>query len=103
MTAMPRTDGGLFALKSGSERLVRSIRVTDWIWNEFGFLADQRRITRADLLEEWVKAPPSGTDTTTPIETAIAVEHLKKALALKANAGGAIKAEIREALKILES
>jgi hypothetical protein len=37
-----------------------------------------------------------------PIEKAIALEHLHQALALKANAGGAIKAAIREALKILE-
>ena len=101
MTAMLRAEGGLFALKSGSERQVRSIRTTDWIWDEFGFQADQRRITRADLLEQWVKSPPV-TSGATPLETAIAVEHLKKALALKANAGGAIKAEIREALKILE-
>lgn len=103
MTVVPRAKGGLFALKSDSERLVRSIRATDWAWDEFGFLADQRRITRADLLEQWVKVPPAGTTGPTPIETAIAVEHLRRALTMKANAGGAIKAEVREALKILES
>lgn len=102
MTTMPRAEGGLFALKSGSERLVRSVRATDWTWDEFGFQADSRRITRADLLEQWVKVPPANTPGATPLEIAIAVEHLKKALALKANAGGAIKSEIREALKILE-
>ncbi len=64
--------------------------------------ADARRITRADLLEEWVKNPPTAASGPTPIEKAIAIEHLHEALELKANAGGAIKAKVREALKILE-
>jgi hypothetical protein len=102
MTVTPRADGGLFALKSESERLVRSVRATDWTWDEFGFLADQRRITRADLLEIWVKTPQSSPVVPTAIEKAIALEHLRQALELKANAGGAIKAAIRQALEILE-
>lgn len=97
-------------MKSETERLVRSVRATEWVWNEFGFLADSRGITRADLLEQWVKSggmkPQPQTEAVAfdlgPIQLGIALEHLRKALALKANAGGAIKAEIREALKILE-
>lgn len=88
---------------------MKSIRATERVWDDFGFLADSRRITRADLLEQWVStggpqspAPAAGDDSLGPIELAIALTHLRKALALKANAGGAIKAEIREALKILE-
>ena len=105
-----RGEKGQFILKSDTERAVRSLRATDWVWDEFGFLADSRGITRADLLEQWVKSggigPQPKTEATAfdlgPIELAIALTHLRKALDLKANAGGAIKAEIREALKILE-
>lgn len=76
------------------------------MWDEFGFLADSQKITRADLLEKWVKSsgPPTragdgGPDgETTPIELAIVIEQLTQALTLKANSGGAIKAKIRAAL-----
>lgn len=102
----PRDDSGKFAPKSDSVRSVRSIRATDWVWDEFGFLADGLKITRADLLEKWVKSsgPPTragddGPDEqATPIELAIAIEQLTQALTLKANSGGAIKAKIRAAL-----
>lgn len=107
-----RSATGKFILKSETERHVRSIRATERVWDDFGFLADSRRITRADLLEQWVKAgepsahqnpePEPLSGGLGPVELAIVVSHLRKALDLKANAGGAIKAEIREALKILE-
>jgi hypothetical protein len=105
-----RSAAGKFILKSETEREVKSIRSTNRVWDDFGFLADSRRITRADLLEHWVNdgGPPAAPEPALasgglgPIELAIAVTHLRKALELKANAGGAIKAEIREALKILE-
>lgn len=102
-----RSAAGKFILKSETERHVRSIRATDRVWDDFGFLADSRRITRADLLEQWVSSgePPAAPEPPAsdlgPVELAIALDHLRKALELKANAGGAIKAEIREALKIL--
>jgi hypothetical protein len=106
----PRDDSGRFTAKSDSERKVRSLRATDWVWDEFGFLASGQKITRADLLEQWVKAgglsPGPKIDAVvsspTPVEIAIAVQILTEALDLKANAGGAIKAKIREALKILQ-
>lgn len=101
-----RDDLGHFVQKSDAPRSVRSIRATDWIWDEFGFLADGQKLTRADLLEQWVKSdgPPAAAgdggqgETITPIELAIAVEHLAQALTLRANAGGAIKDKIRAAL-----
>lgn len=85
---------------------MRSLRATDWVWDEFGFLADQMKMSRADLLEQWVKSsgPPTraGDDgpgeQATPIKLAIAIEQLNQALTLKANSGGAIKTKIRAAL-----
>lgn len=99
MDVRPR-EKGRFTAKSDSERQVRSIRVANRVWDDFGFLADQRRITRADLLEEWVKqsGPAGGAD-----QSAIAIALLKEALNLKANSGGAIKAKIRQALEYLEA
>lgn len=93
-------ENGRFAAKSDADRKVRSIRATDRVWDDFGFLADQRRITRADLLEEWAKQ--SG-PTTAASQSAIAIALLKEALNLKANSGGAIKAKIRQALEYLET
>lgn len=102
----PRDDSGKFALKSDAERKVRSIRTTDRIWDDFGFLADTQRMTRADLLEKWVDdaqepgavLPKLDSGEPTPIQLAIAIEQLTQALTLKANSGGAIKAKIRAAL-----
>ncbi len=98
-----RDDSGKFTLKSDSERKVRSIRATDRTWDDFGFEADKRRITRADLLEQWVKGESLvHTQIATPIELGLAMAVLTEALDLKANAGGAIKAKIREALALLQ-
>lgn len=96
----PRTEKGKFAPKSDSEREVRSIRATKRVWDDFGFEADKRRITRADLLELWVSSLPA----TSPggdadLEQVIAI--LEQALTMKANAGGAIKAQVRKALELL--
>lgn len=97
-----RTDRGTFTLKGDSERQVRSIRATDRTWDDFGFEADKRRITRADLLEQWVRGESIAQhQVATPIEVGLAVAILNDALALKANSGGAIKAEIRKALELL--
>jgi len=98
-----RSEDGKFLLKGDSERKVRSIRATDRTWDDFGFEADKRRITRADLLEQWVRGESlTHTQIATPIEIGLAVATLRAALDLKANAGGAIKAEIRKALEILQ-
>lgn len=101
MKTQKHSEAGKFLPKSTSERKVRSIRTTDRVWDDFGFMADERKITRADLLEQWVQgAAPTPRQTT--VEEAIAVQYLKHALTLKANAGGAIKAQIRKALEVLE-
>ena len=98
MEVRPRRKGQ-FVPKSDAERQVRSIRATERTWNDFGFLADERRITRADLLELWVRdsGPTAGA-----AQSAIAIALLKEALNLKANSGGAIKAKIKQALEYLE-
>ena len=90
-----RDSRGQFSNKSDSDRQVRSIRVTDEIWEKFGEMAAQRSITRADLLEEIVAN-----------DYLLSTNHqaiilLKEALKLKANAGGAIKKKIKEVLLIL--
>ena len=81
--------------KSDCARRVRSIRVTDEVWEKFGEIAAERCITRADLLEEIVKEDYKMVD----IDYAVSI--LEKALKLKANVGGAIKKQIRKALLIL--
>lgn len=97
----PRAKDGKFAPKSDAERKVRSIRATDHVWDDFGFEADKRRITRADLLEMWVSSPPATSPSScVDLEQMIAI--LEQALTLKANAGGAIKAQVRKALELLQ-
>ena len=86
---------GRFICKSDDYRKVRAIRVTDEIWEKFGEMALERGITRADLLEEMVEEDCISVD----LNKVVLV--LKKALKLKANAGGAIKRQIREVLIIL--
>lgn len=92
MTEQSRNKQGQFAPKSDEIRRVRSVRVTDTTWEQLGAMAEERGITRADLLEEWVGSEKR-------LSEAIAV--LEEALTLKANAGGAIKAKIREGLEKL--
>ena len=47
---------GRFICKSDDYRKVKTMRVTDGVWEGFGEMAAQRGITRADLLEEIVKS-----------------------------------------------
>ena len=86
---------GQFTNKSDSDRRVRSIRVTDDVWEKFGEMAAERCITRADLLEEVVKLGSLS------LNTSLVINILQEALKLKPNAGGAIKRKIREVLLIL--
>ena len=87
---------GRFINKSDDYRHVRSMRVTDEIWEKFGEMALERGITRADLLEEIVKNDDLS------VNNDCAINLLQEALKLKANAGGAIKKKIREVLLILD-
>jgi hypothetical protein len=51
-------------------------------------------------LEEWIK---QGGPSTSAAHSKIAIALLKEALNLKANSGGAIKAQIKQALEYLET
>ena len=87
---------GRFICKSDDYRKVRAIRATDKVWEEFGKMAAQRSITRADLLEGIVKNDDLS------VNNDRVINLLQEALELKANAGGAIKKKIREVLLILD-
>jgi hypothetical protein len=55
MADQGRTEGGKFAPKSDEHRQVRSIRLTNSTWEVLGAIAQERSITRADLLEQLVE------------------------------------------------
>ena len=88
-----RNRNGQFKNKSEAKRKVRSIRATDDVWEKLGKIANQQRITRADLLEKIVN------NNRVIRSEDKSIKLLKEALKLKANAGGAIKGKIREYLK----
>ena len=54
MNSQGRNELGKFLSKSEEMREVRSIRLTNTTWNKLGELANERGITRADLIEEWM-------------------------------------------------
>lgn len=55
MNQQERDEQGKFLNKSDEFRHVRSIRVTDKAWEKLGEIANNRSITRADLIEEWLE------------------------------------------------
>ena len=87
---------GGFIFKSDDYWYVRSIRVTDEIWEKFGEMALEWSITRADLLEEIVKNGDLS------VNNNCVINLLQETLKLKANSGGAIKEKIREVLLVLD-
>lgn len=89
----PRSRTGKFVLKGEEERKVRTVRLTDSLWNKLGKEADKRCITRTELIEELLSQEGKNVSEVVLI--------LKEALTLKANAGGAIKEKIRQALGLL--
>lgn len=96
---------GQFEAKSEDERKVRSIRATDETWETFGEWASQRGITRADLLELFAKDKRidqlnEPCNTQVNLDSILAI--LDEALTYKANAGGAIKAKIREVIALIK-
>ena len=112
-----RGDKGFIQL--GNEpRQVRSLRATDTTWQLLGQEAERQGKTIADLIEDWgcnlgklKELEPLEKNLTEQLDAARLNDDLKmtraialltEALALKPNAGGAIKAKIREALQILE-
>ena len=50
MNKQGRNESGKFAAKSNENRQVRSIRLTDSVWDTLGKIADERSITRAYLV-----------------------------------------------------
>ena len=95
-----RSETGKFVPKSASGRQVKTIRVTEEVWKQFGEIAEGYRMTRADLLELWVLGGDAF-DGPEASDRREAIAILEDALTLKANAGGAIKEQIRYALTTL--
>lgn len=91
-----RGEGGKYVKKGTSQRQVRSIRMTDEVWQGLNDLADSQKITTADLLEGWIL--DSNVLHGQNADLTGVVKILEEALKLKPNAGGAIKSEIRKAL-----
>lgn len=50
-----RGAGGKFIQATDEKRQVRTIRVTDSIWELFGQYSEERGLTRADLLEQLIQ------------------------------------------------
>lgn len=106
---LERDDLGRFAIKGDDIRHVRAIRATEDTWNAFGDQAKVLGISRADYLEH-LMSDEVGLDSDGDrnesasdfdFDPEEAAEILQEALTLKANAGGAIKAEIRKALELM--
>lgn len=105
MSEQDRGDRGRFAAKGDVSRAVRSIRLTDTTWEALGEKADDHDMSRADYLEalaagevEWDSEGSESNHDFDPDEVA---EILQDALVLKANAGGKIKARIKDALILM--
>jgi len=92
-----RDKKGHFANKGQEKREVRSLRLTDSAWEKLDKMAGDRGITRADLIEEIM----ANEQLSQPVDTQEIIEILEAGLKLKANAGGAIKEKIKEALRLL--
>ena len=104
-----RGDKGKFAAKGDQIRQVRTIRLTDKTWGLLGEKADDQDMSRADYLEALfagdveLEVEESEQSKATELDfdideiTAILLEALK----LKANAGGKIKAKIKECLELM--
>ena len=105
MAEQDRGDRGRFAAKGDVVRVVRSIRLTDTTWKALGEKADDQDMSKADYLEalfsgeiDWDSEGSQLVHDFDPDEIA---EILMDALTLKANAGGKIKARIKDALVLM--
>ncbi|NEQ78471.1 MAG: hypothetical protein F6K23_39075, partial [Okeania sp. SIO2C9] len=56
MSDQGRSNQGRFLSKSEENRQVRSMRLTDYVWQKLGEIASFKNLTRADLLEEFVRS-----------------------------------------------
>lgn len=101
-----RQSDGRFAVKWSSVRAFRGIRLTDAAWKVLCEKANDLDMSRADYLEvlaadkvQWDSNETETEQREFDFEPDEVVEILKEAL--KANAGGAIKKKIREALELM--
>lgn len=107
MAEQGRTEGGKFASKSDEPRHARSIRLTDSTWEVLGAIAQERSITRADLLEQLVEEGviSSGQQPITPREENIGylVEQVLADSSVTRNGRdrGAVKRGLEALLKLL--
>ena len=108
----PRNKLGVFINKSKSPRMNRTLRMTNEVWERLGNLAESQDMTRSDLLEAWTLNDAGHGEIMDRIQDLgshaghglvdRAIEILNEGLTFKANAGGKIKAKIREAVSLLE-
>ena len=99
-----RSEGGKFAPKSDQPREVRSIRLTDKTWAALGSIAEQRRITRADLLEEFVEQGELSSQTTLSrdfVEACVAKVLADSQVTRNGKDKGAVKRALEALLKRL--
>lgn len=110
---IPTTDKqGKFRSHDGRTRQVRGFRLANSEWELIRSQADALNCTPADLVALWCRdgcpvrgAQNSSMQEDTALNTTIksAIALLENALTLKANSGGAIKAEIKKAIALLAS
>ena len=55
MVKQGRSRAGKFEPKSDELRSVRTIRLTNAVWEKLGQVANKQNMTRADLIEEWAR------------------------------------------------
>lgn len=106
MADQDKDNRGRFTNKSNSERQVRSIRATDEVWNLLGEKAEDNDMTRADFLEALVNEDvvwneENNVESEVNFDVDEVAEILKEALTFKSNAGGKIKAKIKEVLELM--
>jgi predicted DNA-binding ribbon-helix-helix protein len=103
-----RNEVGQFSAKGEERREVRSIRLTDSAWEKLGNIANERSITRADLIEDMMSLGDLIDDICThskqeQVNFSEVIDILESALKLKANAGGAIKKKIRDVINLIKN
>lgn len=100
-----KNDLGQFTSKSEDERKVRSIRATDATWMRFGDAAEERGITRADLLELMVednRFDQLVEEENQGVDIKAVLDILEEAISYKGNAGNQIKDKVREAIALIK-
>lgn len=96
MPQQKRGKGGKFTAKSSSKREVRSVRMTDGVWQRFNDLASAQNCTTADLIEQWVLNSPA---TTAPPDLTQLIDELINDPTVTRN--GKDRGSVRRALEAL--